>query len=206
MCNKTFQMHKTLWLLFISIMQVIILCLLVYFYESCFFWFIILQDEHCSKILLFNCILNSSLPAKHITCYNWAFIYFLFLCFPSLSVTRASWSMFPLLLLLDLFHSRVLSIFLFLAFSSQSSVFFSLLIAVVLDGFSLITLLPLCLGGSQAVLRCGVKACAKLAFHLCPKKRWWGLGVFSVVIPTPLFPPALYVPQMTMSLTNQITA
>lgn len=92
-------------------------------------------------------------------------------------------------------------------FSWQSSVFLSLLIfAVVLDGFSLITLLPLCLGGSQAVLRCGVKACAKLAFHLCPKKRWWGLGVFSIVIPAPSYCPPYMFPHMTTSLTNQITA
>ena len=48
----------------------------------------------------------------------------------------------------------------------------SLIMALVLIGFSLIILLPSCLWRSQAVLHCGVKACAKLAFLLCPKNPW----------------------------------
>ena len=49
--------------------------------------------------------------------------------------------------------------------------------ALVLVGFSLIILLLSCLWRSQAVLHCGVKVCAKLAFLLCPKNLWWGIGV-----------------------------
>lgn len=102
------------------------------------------------------------------------------------SVTCASWRIYFLCYRYFIsFMQGFLTPFFFLI-SPQPSLSFSLLIiAVVLDGFSLITLLPLCLGGSLAVPRCGVKACAKLAFHLCPKKRWWDLGVFSPVIPLP---------------------
>lgn len=130
---------------------------------------------------------------------GFSYIFFFFAVPFSLSLVHHEVS-FSFPLLPDLFHSGVLSSFFFLFLYNH--LFFSLSThhCVVLDGFSLITLLPLCLGGSQAVLRCGVKACAKLALRLCPKKRWWGLGVFSIVIP------ALYVPHMTTSLTNQITA
>ncbi len=142
--------------------------------------------------------LNHNINDKSLFFINVYFVAFCHSCIKYLFIL--------LLLLFDTFHSGVLSLF-SCFFSFTISVFLSLLIfAVVLDGFSLITLLPLFLGGSQAVLRCGVKACAKLAFHLCPKKWWWGLGVFSIVIPAPSSCPPYMFPNMSTSLINQITA